>query len=254
MLAGAWLLLVAGCGDPDPVDETLELARFLPAGASSFQSVDVDAMREELDLAADAYTPEIAFPVRSAFIEPLNVRVVDQIVSTGDDGGAMAIRTRQTLEQVVAALDEPRGDSKAASVADAGDGVVVIASRPGLAQELVAEPPGGPSDAVVLYPYLRGSSKRIVEVTADHPCVTAYGVSLNAPGSQGAFAIRVTDAPADPERLNSDLFSNQDLRFSEPVVDESTITIDFEPVAGGSPRTAAEFLRIPANDLYACAD
>jgi hypothetical protein len=165
--------------------------------------------------------------------------------SPSERGSLTAMRTSQPFEQLAAALTKEgyerngpvlsKPGAPIIEVANAGDGVVVFASKKASAAEAIDDPGGGLPELLAL---VEPADEPIVHATVGvaDSCVTEFGGWQDARGSSGAFRI-ATDGAAELDRVDLEGFrklTRTDL--GEPSAEGDTVEVPFSGgEAGGNP-------------------
>jgi hypothetical protein len=197
-------------------------------------------------------------PVSAAF----DGTAISAAATTLSEGGSVtAIRTGQSFDDLASAL-EPEGyerdgdalvndEQRLTEIADAGDGILLLAEGSATASDAAADPPGGPTELIEL---LEPADEPIAQGVTSHEedCITAYGGWENATFSSGTISVAL-DREADTADVDAgQLEDASSITLEEPTADGETVNIGFS--ADRDPPTS--LIRALVNQfgsgLYSC--
>ncbi len=244
----------------------------LPEDADALPDTPADVDKDPADpdrrlLSASVITmPELSFAIQTLQRDPIaeafdGTAISAAATSGGAEGTLSAIRTSQTFDDLAGALEDQgyerdgdtlsNPDARIGEVSDAGDGVFVIAGADASAADAVADPPGGPAEAVALLePRDEPLGQAVVGLAED--CVQAFGGWENAEGTAGTIRLALDDE-ADADRVDVALIEeNASLATSEPVVDGDSVEVPFENPGQNSGSPIRDLLISFPSEIYDC--
>jgi hypothetical protein len=243
---------LGGCGGSE---EQPQLTDYLSADAPHGSGA-------RLAQAASIGMPTILATQRDPVAEAFDgAAITAAATGASGEGTLTAMRTTQPFGRLAATLvaagyerdgDVVSGpDRQVSEVADAGDGVTVIADAGASAARAVADPPGGPPVETAL---LEPADQPIAQAASgfSDTCVRAYGGWESADGSAGTFRIQVDEA-ADPDRVRLDQIERiGSLSAQEPVSDTDTVDVPFTQPEDEGVSPIRDLLVAFPNEIYDC--
>ncbi len=259
------------------VVQVADLAAFreqlgLPEDADALPDTPADVDEDPDDpgrrlLTASTITmPELSFAIQTLERDPIaeafdGTAITGAATSGATEGTLSAIRTGQPFDELADALEDKgyerdgdtlsNPDARIVEVTDAGDGVFVIAGDGASAADAVADPSGGPAEAVALLEPRDEPLGQAVTGLAEG-CVQAFGGWENAPGTAGTIRLTLNQE-ADADRVDVALIEeNASLATSEPVVDGDSVEIPFENPGENSGSPIRDLLISFPSEIYDC--
>lgn len=180
-------------------------------------------------------------------IDAVDGSQVHAVAATGQgDIQVTALATSQSFDSIAEKLADQGytrdGDVLAAAdsqqpiggLADAGDGVVIIARSAQLAAE-AADEQTGPTAVAGLLGAVDGPVRL---AAAGRRCISGIAVGQSADSSEGSAVVDVAGGDADPAKVDTSALDATDssFTFSAPKTDGSRLTIDYE---GQAPKVEA---------------
>jgi hypothetical protein len=232
--------------------------------------MDIDSPEYQLINAASSVVPPVRQFAQTFESPPLLDALDGGAISAGAAdqagfaGAPAVIQTSQSFDELADELADAgyerdgdvvaNPDEAISEIADAGDGILVMTGgdEGPTAGELVESPPDGPGELTELLGDTElpiGLATSVEEVSE---CLTAFGGSQNAAGTEGELVIEVS-GEASSDAVGSDALGDTVLDLGEPVIDGAVMTIPFTAPEVANANPVGELLaQLRPLDIYDC--